>query len=208
MAPKKTMTNHANSQIELQHILIEIENNRGQHLRHFVDQWYCYTQNLTTSNGNAKWDLILDQPPAKQPNPYPASQNLKYPVTHYSDKAAAFFKKGTEWWKGGFVKEHTIPLRVVTEILLSLKKHWGTLPQKQKIDDIETALEQLVVFSAISSDEDKLLSAKKLKQKMPLNWTKNIQPDLENNRPNSWKTLSSWNSFDQFSRYRNLIAPW
>jgi len=45
--------NSKNAEVELKHIQIELENDRTQHMRHFVDQYYCYKNNFVNSNGKA-----------------------------------------------------------------------------------------------------------------------------------------------------------
>ena len=46
-----------NEEIELQHIQLELHNNRSQHLRHFIDQYYCYKNGYVSKNGKAKWEI-------------------------------------------------------------------------------------------------------------------------------------------------------
>lgn len=48
-----------NALIELQHIELELKNNRRQHLRHFIDQYYCYKNNHVNRNGNANWESLV-----------------------------------------------------------------------------------------------------------------------------------------------------
>jgi hypothetical protein len=53
------MKNLENTQIELAHIKLELENGRTQHFRSFVDQYYCYEHGYVNRNGKAKWDDIF-----------------------------------------------------------------------------------------------------------------------------------------------------
>ena len=45
-----------NEKIELKHVLLELISNRGQHLRHFVDQYFCYKHGYVKRTGTA--DLL------------------------------------------------------------------------------------------------------------------------------------------------------
>lgn len=191
--PKNQLSLRANADLELQHILLEIESGRAHHLRHFVDQWYCYQHSLVSRYGNADWDLIFDD--------YPRT---RYSVSAQKEQARAASLGNKEWWKSPskFGREHTIPLQVITDILLSLSSRWDSYTQQQKLDEIELALKKLLVFSIIADFEDKLLSSNGLKQSMPKAWDATIKPTLIQNPPTNWK------AFDQFARYRGLIAPW
>ena len=48
-----------NSEIELKHILLELNHGRVKHMRHFIDSYYCYANNSISKNGNAKWSKLL-----------------------------------------------------------------------------------------------------------------------------------------------------
>jgi hypothetical protein len=91
MCNKKTLKKYA--QIELKHILIEIKNQRGEHLRHFIDQYFCYKNGYVTKNCKPAWGKILWN-------------------EWVSDQAE---KEG-----GLVVKEHTIPIDVIKHLLLNL----------------------------------------------------------------------------------------
>ena len=46
--------------IELEHILLEFKNRTSlQHMRHFIDQYYCYERHLLTKGGKANWGMIF-----------------------------------------------------------------------------------------------------------------------------------------------------
>lgn len=92
------MDNHDHKQIELEHILIELKNKRGQHLRHFIDQFFCYKHNYVTKTGNAKWSDIT----------------WREFVSHSAKNI-----KGIEGKK--FVKEHIVPIQRIKKELLKLK---------------------------------------------------------------------------------------
>lgn len=82
-----------NCDIELEHIQIEIKHQRGQHLRHFIDQYFCYKHRYVTSTGKPAWKKIFWN-------------------EYVSEEAQN---------KGGKVtKEHIVPLSVLKSMLLNL----------------------------------------------------------------------------------------
>ena len=87
-----------NTEIELRHIQLEIKNQRGQHLRHFVDQWFCYKHGYVNSNGRAKWS------------------NIRWKEYVSKDGDSTRDKDLT------IEKEHIVPLKVITKKLLELGK--------------------------------------------------------------------------------------
>lgn len=50
-----------NEEIELRHIQLELQNGRSQHLRHFIDQYFCYKEGYVSRNGRSKWSLMYKQ---------------------------------------------------------------------------------------------------------------------------------------------------
>jgi len=84
-------------EIELEHITLEIKHQRGHHLRHFVDRYFCYKNGYINKNGIAKWDDIFWK------------EWVSIEANKTRDK-----KKVT--------KEHVVPLKVVTTKLLLLGK--------------------------------------------------------------------------------------
>ena len=53
-----TITADKNAKIELEHILLELNNGRSHHMRHFIDQYFCYKNGYINRNCGAKWDAI------------------------------------------------------------------------------------------------------------------------------------------------------
>ncbi len=45
--------------IELKHIKLELLNDRTNHLRGFMDQYFCYKNGYKNKNGNAKWEAMV-----------------------------------------------------------------------------------------------------------------------------------------------------
>ncbi len=129
--------NEKNAQIELQHIELELRNNRTQHLRHFVDQYYCYKNNHVKRSGRANWEGMVWK--------------------GFVSVEAAKISNRKE-----VVKEHVVPLREITKILLDRSKL-----NDFSLQTIAEALDDYVTFATITKDEDKLLRAKKLTCKMP-----------------------------------------
>lgn len=130
--------NDINSNIELQHILIELTNNRLQHMRHFIDQYYCYTNGYVT-NGKADWKKI-------------------YWSKFVSEKALLLNEKNNS----KVVKEHVVPLKTIINILDGLPK------ESISSHDIKMVLDSLVIFATITKEEDQLLNSCGLKSRMPM----------------------------------------
>ena len=87
-----------NELIELKHLQLEIKNNRTQHFRHFVDQYFCYKNNYTTKSGKASWSKI------------PWNEYVSLEGNKTRDKKLVI------------EKEHIVPLKVIEEKLLELGK--------------------------------------------------------------------------------------
>jgi hypothetical protein len=83
------------SNIELEHIKIEINYERLHHLRHFIDQYYCYNNGYVTKNCNPKWsDILWDKN---------VSNAAKIQIN-----------------KQNVVKEHVVPINVIKSELQKL----------------------------------------------------------------------------------------
>lgn len=128
-----------NSIIELKHIRLELENNRYQHLRHFIDQYYCYMNGYANRNGKADWEKIV------------WGVNETISVNAYATRN-----------RKEVVKEHVIPLkRIITELKqLSLIKN-------QELETIKSCIDGLLLFATITKEEDRRLRELKLTSSMP-----------------------------------------
>ena len=137
--------------IELEHIRIELIYRRAEkvnvinHLRHFVDQWFCYKYGYITNGNRAAWGKIIFQE-------YVSEGVLKL-LEKYT-KEDLLSMKG----KNRLIveKEHIIPLNRITKKILEL-------PTNPSIEQIEFILIENVKYATITIAEDKLL----LKQDMP-----------------------------------------
>ena len=137
--------------IELEHIRIELIHRRTtnvnviNHLRHFVDQWFCYKYGYITNGNRAAWGKIIFKE-------YVSEGVLKL-LEKYTE-ADLLSMKG----KNRLIveKEHIIPLNRITKKLLEL-------PTNPSIEEIEIILIENVKYATISKEEDKLL----FKQDMP-----------------------------------------
>lgn len=129
-------SNEKNTSIELKHIELELRNGRQQHLRHFVDQYYCYKNNHVNRNGRAKWEGIV----------------FKGIVS----------VEARQLPRNEVVKEHVIPLLVITQRLVELSNS-----SEMSCQSIAVLLDKHVHFATISKREDALLREKKLTRKMP-----------------------------------------
>lgn len=124
--------------IELQHIQIELQNNRclPRYLRSFADAWFCHENGYENSKGNVDWHSIAR-------NEYVTDGVMKTS----NDKLIVD-------------KEHIIPLSVIAKKLLQL----GTDATLNQIEDV---LRQWMIFATILKTEDKILNLAGLRSKMP-----------------------------------------
>lgn len=129
-----------NANIELEHIQLELKYNRFHHLRAFVDQYYCYCKGHVTKSGKAKWSDIL------------WSGNTSKLASKTRDPKAV-------------VKEHVIPLNVITDKLKTLARD-----NKTSKFDIKNVLDKYIIFATITKEEDALLREAKLTSTMPDDW--------------------------------------
>ena len=131
------MTNDKYAEIELKHIQIELINFRYQHLRHFVDQYFCYKHGYVKKTGTADWEGIV-----------------------WNETVSLEAKLENN--RKNVVKEHVIPLKRITQELVQLAESNIT-----SLKDIAECLDKLVVFATITKEEDKRLRDQKLNSKMP-----------------------------------------
>jgi len=128
---------YKNTQIELEHIQLELRNGRAQHLRHFVDQYYCYKHGHVKKTGTAHWESIL------------WTTNVSRDARSIGDRKQV-------------VKEHVVPLKVIREMLIELSR-----TGKATLEGIAIVLDENVRFATISKDEDRILRKHGLSSKMP-----------------------------------------
>ncbi|MDT8413418.1 MAG: hypothetical protein RQ875_13220 [Vicingaceae bacterium] len=96
-----------NFNIELEHIQLEIKHQRGQHLRHFIDQYFCYKKGYVTKSGKPAWKKIF-----------------------WNECVSVDAEKNG----GKVVKEHIVPISVIKDMLLKLGPN-ATIKDIQKILD-------------------------------------------------------------------------
>jgi len=121
----------------LRHIQLELENGRSQHFRSFVDQYYCYKHGYINRFGKAKWtDLFWKEIVSKE-------------AKKTNDRKMV-------------IKEHIIPLRVITDKLEQLVKK-----KTISLAAIQAVLDKYTLFATITRLEDQLLRDAKLNSKMP-----------------------------------------
>lgn len=128
--------------IELRHIQLELKNGRCKHLRHFVDQYYCYSNpQYLNRNKNPKWESILWN-------------------EWVSTKAEDLKNKKVENIRQLVVKDHIVPLNIITKKLFEL----GT---NCRIDEIKSIIDELLHFATITKDENTYLNNLGLRKSMP-----------------------------------------
>lgn len=128
----------AQAQLELQHIQLELQHGRTDHFRHFIDQFYCFTNGFVNRNGRAKWSVL----------------HWHGFVSKSARVAAANEQK--------VFKDHVIPLRAIQEELVELAAE-GT-PSLSSISDV---LVRLTHFGAITEEENQNLRDAGLNHRMP-----------------------------------------
>lgn len=129
--------NRRNARVELEHIHLELRNGRAQHLRHFVDQYYCYKNGHVKRTGAAHWESVVWK------------ANVSREARRLGDRKLV-------------VREHAVPLLVIRRLLIELSRAGHAT-----IKGIATLLDERVVFATISKDEDRLLRSHGLTSKMP-----------------------------------------
>ncbi|EGR3203618.1 hypothetical protein QPI28_004611 [Vibrio parahaemolyticus] len=129
--------NNKNARLELLHIQLELNNQRTQHMRHFIDQYYCYKNNYVTSTGKASWEKIL--------------------WNGYVSKAAMMEKD-----RNKVTKEHIIPLKVIVQELKQL-----AIDAEVSLDTIRKCIDDNLFFATITKEEDARLRALKVNSSMP-----------------------------------------
>ena len=126
------------AQLELKHIQLELLHNRYQHLRHFIDQYYCYRNRIIKRTGQANWEGVVWKDFVSM-----AARKLQPDRKHV-------------------VKEHLVPLKVIEMKLREL-----VAAEKTSLEDIASVLEKLTHFGTITKEEDAELRAAGLSRKMP-----------------------------------------
>ena len=140
----------SDSLMELRHIQFELENRRDRprHMRHFVDQYYCYKKGYVTKTGSPNWDMIF----------FNENEFL-------SADARVLFNsevKVTAELKKQVRKEHVIPLNI---IIRELVKNYEN--GKKSVEDIASIIDELLIFATITKAEDSKLRENNLNASMP-----------------------------------------
>ena len=123
--------------LEIDHIYLELKNGRSNHMRHFIDQYFCYKKGYVRSSGSANWERIT------------WSEYVSNKAQKINDRKLV-------------VKEHVVPLKRITLELIKLSKN-----QNFSREDISDCLDTLVIFATITKEEDQLLRIAKLSRSMP-----------------------------------------
>jgi len=134
-----------NAKIELEHILVEIQNERYNHLRHFMDSWFCYSNGYVVNKDdvcNPNWDFI----------------NYREWV---SESALLYLNEFTPLDKTTkIIKEHIVPVKEFEKIL---KKETST-------EGIKEQLKKNLIFAVITNKDEETLNKNGFKEKMPDKW--------------------------------------
>jgi len=134
--------------IELKHIQLELMNDRYQHLRHFVDQYYCYSNCIVKRTGRADWEAVVWK--------------------GFVSVAARQLQPDRK----SVVKEHLVPLKVIENRLRLLVEE-----KKVTLKNIASVLQELTHFATITKSEDALLRKAGLGRKMPDGFFEKGHPD-------------------------------
>ena len=151
------------AEIEPKHIKLELEHRRFQHLRHFVDQYYCYKNGFVNGNNRADWESIV------------WNDKVSVEARKLHDKTLAKGKPNNQVLKElrkKVVKEHVVPLKVITGFLEKLAN------QKDiRIEKIAEVLDKYTIFGTITKGEDEKLRKAGLTSKMPKEFEKGNELD-------------------------------
>ena len=128
-----------NARIELQYIQLELQNFRTNHLRHFIDQYYCYKKGYVTRGGNPKWELIV-----------------------WGENEAISLEASKTKNRKEVVKEHVIPLKRVTQELMKLP-----VAELDDLNVVKNCINKFLIYGTITKEEDARLRKLKLTSTMP-----------------------------------------
>ena len=128
-----------NAMTELQIIQIELANDRDYHMRHTIDQWFCYAKGYVTKNGKASTGKI---------------EGAEWVSEGY--RALPKDKQRTPYI---IKKEHVIPLSVIKDKLRALPGF--------NLGAIQECLEENLIFATITKEEDEMLKAIGCNDSMP-----------------------------------------
>lgn len=129
-----------NTLIELKHIQLELSHSRTQHMRHFIDQYFCYSRGYISRTGRANWGAIF----------FKENVSLK----------ALKVKETSDDPKKEVTKEHVVPLIYIVEKL-------NELGPEASLQSIKEILDTYIIFATITKEEDKALRDAKLNSTMP-----------------------------------------
>ncbi|MFV5454144.1 hypothetical protein [Acinetobacter towneri] len=157
---KSIMVGHLeNSEIELKHILLELNHGRVKHMRHFIDSYYCYANNSISKNGNAKWSKLLwNTKTSEKAKKIYVDFESKISLTTNSKDRNDLIKRRDKL----VTRDHSIPLKVISKILL--EEH---LKKPLTLESLREVLDKQIFHTTITKDEDALLRINKLNDCMP-----------------------------------------
>lgn len=129
------------AELELRHIQLELESGfRARHMRHFIDQYYCYWRGYVTASGRPRWNDVRWR--------------------GYVSVAAAASLDTPRELRPRVVRDHLVPLTVIISKL-------QTLPRPVTLQDIRDVLRTYTHFGTILQSEDRELRRAGLRSTMP-----------------------------------------
>ena len=159
--------NKSLAQLELKHIQLEIQNRLAnpKHLRHFIDQWFCYKNGYVYNNklNNPAWNFI----------------NFR----EYVSPGALSFIQGNTNGAQKLIKEHIVPVDVFSKMI------FPQIKGKVTLSVIEKHLSEYLNFAIITDIEDKQL----LKNGMPKGWACGGDPFARYREKIQLGKISNWN---------------
>ena len=151
--------NSRNAELELKHIELEMRARRFRHLRHFIDPYYCYTNDIVRPSGAINTDDVMWREYVSV-----EARRLQEITTD-----ARELRKLVR-------REHLIPLRHIKQLLREIAES-----DSFTLDDIGQCLDSNLHFATITREEDKKLNKLRLGQKMPEGYSQ-IGHDLYNDK--------------------------
>lgn len=139
--------NYKNAKIELEHIQLELNNERFNYLRHFADSYYCYHNNIIGPRGGLNTNRVL----------------WGFNVSVRADELLQGANNDKGSISNEIRKEHIVPLKFIAEKLREIVANGNVC-----LNDIQECLNKHVIFATITKDEDEKLNELGLNSEMPV----------------------------------------
>jgi hypothetical protein len=163
-----------NAKVELEHILLELKNGRTQHMRSFIDQYYCFKNGFINKNGGAAWSKINWNRSVSVKAALLKDEYEKKIMQSPNDKAILI-----KTLNSNITRDHVIPIKfIANELAFKFKEN-----PKLELDEIAQILDERLFFATILKEENEKITRAGLRDKMPKAFF-----DKKHQFYNSWKS--------------------